>query len=410
MRRYAASAVEQALWSLTNLGVSLLLARVAAPEVFGAFVFWASCAFVLSSVQNAVSVCHLQVLAPGPGQAPHRRDTERLMHLATAALLVLTALGALAAVALLPATSALRSPAAAFYLPAFLLQQYVRALTFSRGHPLAAALQTGLVLVAAVLCGLVLWASGASPDLDAFLWLLGAAYGIVGLGGALVLCRGQLRGELPPLSAYAGYARRTGWVLLGVSAAELLTRFYAFVVAARFGAETLAGLAAAQLLLRPVPLMGLAWGMVGRADLAARRDAADWSGFRRLILIAMVGGLTIAAVWTAVVAGAWPVLAQAAFGGRYMDLGGVALLWGVSSALSLAQSVLNPALQALKAFRPLALANAAAAAIAATAVLGLSHALGPTGAIWGMAAGQVVDLAAMGAVLASALAARRRAA
>jgi len=71
MHRYLISVVEQALWSVLNLGVNLLLIRLAAPAEYGAFAFWANVGFVLTSIQNALTVCHLQVLAPGdPLEAP----------------------------------------------------------------------------------------------------------------------------------------------------------------------------------------------------------------------------------------------------------------------------------------------------------------------------------------------------
>ena len=47
---------------------------------------------------------------------------------------------------------------------------------------------------------------------------LAAAYGTVGVGGAMVLGRGQLRGGRPRLAPYGDYARRSGWVLIGVAA------------------------------------------------------------------------------------------------------------------------------------------------------------------------------------------------
>ena len=150
MSRYLISAVEQALWSLLNLGVNLLLIRLCAPNDYGSFAFWSTCAFVLASVQNALTVCHLQVLIPADGLHEARLPVERLMHGVTAIFLVVVATVTLAsALFLLRAGSAFGAPAAALFVPAFLLQQYIRALAFSRGSPATAAIQTGLVLVVA---------------------------------------------------------------------------------------------------------------------------------------------------------------------------------------------------------------------------------------------------------------------
>ncbi|OYX00308.1 MAG: hypothetical protein B7Z12_16355, partial [Caulobacter vibrioides] len=76
MSRYLISALEQAVWSLLNFGVNLLLIRFIAPDQYGGFVCWASCGFVLSSGQHALTICHLQVLGPGEGVDPARLPVE----------------------------------------------------------------------------------------------------------------------------------------------------------------------------------------------------------------------------------------------------------------------------------------------------------------------------------------------
>ena len=121
---YLLSGVEQALWSVMNVGVGLLLIRLAAPAQYGAFVFWSNAAFVLSSFQNALTVTHLLVLPPGRDQQAGRQDVERLMLGVTLVFL------AVVAVAVLGLTAALRRAgdpigvtAAALFIPAFLLQQ-----------------------------------------------------------------------------------------------------------------------------------------------------------------------------------------------------------------------------------------------------------------------------------------------
>jgi O-antigen/teichoic acid export membrane protein len=399
MRRYFAALVEQALWSLLNLGVNLALARFAAPEAYGGFVFWANTGFVLSSLQNALTVCHLQTLAPGDGGSPHRRETERLMHLVNALFLLVVGAGALAASLVLPHGGGLHAPAAALFLPAFLLQQYVRALAFSRGRAAAAAVQTGLVLLIAA-PALLLLARGASAiSADAILQVMGAAYGIVGVVAAARAMAGQLGGPRPRLGDYLPFARQSGWIFLGVSSTELLTRFYAFVVAASDGPAALAMLAATQLLLRPVPLLASSWSMAARNDLAVQRDAARWDRFLRMLGLALLAGAAAALVWTLAVRLGWSALSQHVFAGKYADAGWMVLIWGVSSALSFGQVVLSSGLQALRAFKRLALANSVASLAAAAAILLMIRSFGPAGAVAGTALGQGLELAVMGVLL-----------
>ena len=401
MTRYLASLVEQALWSTLNLGVNLLLIRLCAPQDYGAFAFWSTSAFVLASVQNALTVCHLQVLPPADGLHPARFGVERLMHAVTGLFLAAVAgLIAVAAASLGVGGAGFANPAAVLFVPAFLLQQYIRALAFSRGQPVTAAVQTGLVLaLATVLVGGLAFAVKA-PSADMVLAALGTAYGVVGVWGGARALKGQMRGfAWRSLAGFGGYAAQSGWIFLGVTTTELLARFYAFVVAGFYGAAALASLSATQLLLRPVPLLASSWSMVARADLARRREADDWGGFTGLGWIALSGGAAVAGVWTLLIWQAWPLIAARLFNGKYADDGWMVLLWGVSAALSFGQVVVGASLQVLRAFRALALSNAAASAVAAVAILIVTRLYGFGGAIAGTAAGQAFEFLVMGAVL-----------
>ena len=411
MSRYLVSAVEQALWSLMNLGVNLLLIRLCAPADYGAFAFWSATGFVLASVQNALTICHLQVLPPGRGVDPARLDVERLMHAVTAIFLGVVAAATLAgALWLKHKGSSLGAPAACVFVAGFLLQQYIRALAFSRGQPSTAAGQTGAVtLAAALFLAMAVYSSRALSG-DQVLICIGGAYGLVGIAGAARAFAGQFEGgHWRGLGAYRDFAAQSGWIFLGVTTTELLTRFYAFLVAGWYGAAALASLSATQLLLRPVPLLASSWSMVARADMAHRREAGDWSAFLRIGAIALAGGLAVAAVWTGATHQLWPLVAAKVFGGKYGDDAWMVWLWGISAALSFGQVVVSASLQALKAFKALALTNAAASAVAAIAVVVIARLYGYGGAIAGTAAGQAFEFTVMGALLLTLVAARRRA-
>jgi len=140
-------------------------------------------------------------------------------------------------------------------LAAFLGQQYVRSLAFSRGRPAVTAVQTGLVLAAAMVLltlGQILY-----PPMSAnmILTLMAIAYGAV----------------------VGGY------------------------VTATHSSAALAALTATQLLLRPIPPLAASWSMVARSDLVRRREAHDWSGFSLLIAITLAGGAAVAALWTGII-------------------------------------------------------------------------------------------------------------
>ncbi|MHB8286426.1 MAG: lipopolysaccharide biosynthesis protein [Caulobacteraceae bacterium] len=400
---YLLSALEQGLWSAMNVGVGLLLIRLAAPVQYGAYAFWANIGFVLASFQNALTVTHLLVLPPG-GDAAARRRVEGLMLGITGLFLAATALCVLVlAVALRRAVNPLGAPAAALFVPAFLLQQFARSLAFSRGRPAVAAWQTGAVL-ALGLALLAIAATHAVPlSADWMLGLLGAAYGVVGAGGLALAARGL---ELPSwrgLAAYGAYARQSTWIFLGVSTTELLARFYAFVTAGFYGPAALATLSASQLTLRPIPLLATAWSMAGRSDLARRREAGNWSGFVRVVLTALALGLVAAVVWTGLVYEGWGLISRYVFGGKYADAGWMALLWGCSSAFSFGQVAVSVGLQTLRAFKPLALANTIASLVAGVAIVVAIRFWGAAGAIIGTIAGQGVEFAVMSLLLAAHL-------
>ena len=407
---YLVSGIEQALWSIMNVGVGLLLIRLAAPTQYGAYVFWSNCAFVLSSLQNALTVTHLLVLPPGGNETAERKTVERLMLGVTVIFLAIVALALGAGVvALRRASNPIGAMAAALFVPAFLLQQYVRALAFSRARPGVAASQTGLVLVLGVLF-LSLAAVWVRPlTAEAILGALGSAYGIVGVGGLIRATPGLTFPSWSELGRYGGYVRDSAWIFLGVSSTELLARFYAFVVAGWYGPAALAVISATQLTLRPVPLLATSWSMVGRSDLARRREAGDWRGFVRMILIALTLGVLAAAAWTGAVRQGWGFISSHVFGGKYAGAGWLVLLWGLSSGLSFCQVVVGVALQTLKAFKPLAVANTVASLTAAAAILIWMRAWPAGGAVAGTAAGQAVEFAVMGTLLVVFVRARRRA-
>ena len=183
----------------------------------------------------------------------------------------------------------------------------------------------------------------------------------------------------------------------------MLTRFYSFVTATTFGAAALAGLSASQLLLRPIPLLATSWSMVARGDLARRRDEVDRRGIARLVYGAAIGGVALTLGWTLLVHAAWGPVSTQMFGGKYGDLGWMVLVWGLCSGLSFVQTALSSALQVMRAFKPIAIANSIAAGAAVLAIVGLMRLYGPAGAVLGTAVGQTIEAVLMVVILRRAL-------
>ena len=397
--RYLTAIVEQGLFSLLNLGVVLVLGRLMTPEQFGACIFWFAVAYVLASVQNAVSVAHLQVLPAAKGHDPLRLETERVMLAATGVFLLLAAIGTALGAGFASRAGAFGVWTAVLFVPAYLLQQYVRLTCFSRGEGLTATVQTGAVLVVAV----ILLAGGAFVfrplTAEHVLGLMGAAYALVGLAGLWRASAGLRHGLSGALGGYLAYVRQSGWLFLGVSSTEILARFYVFAVGAAYGPGVLAALSFSQTFLRPAPLLASSWSMAARSDLVAKREARNWRGYVGLLGVSALAGVVFSILWAGVIWAAWPMITAFLFDDKYADARWMLPLWGISAAFGFLQVVVSTGLQILKAFKALALANAAASAVAAAGVLWGIHHLGAGGAILGTAAGQALEAAAMLAVL-----------
>ena len=284
-----------------------------------------------------------------------------------------------------------------------MLQQYIRALAFTRDRAGVAATQTAMVLVSALaLLGVALLAKAMTAE--RILLSLGLSYAGVGIVGAVAATRRQWAGmDWNDLRRFGAYVRQSAWVFLGVTSTELLTRFYAFVVAGWYGPVALASLATTQQLLRPIPLLASSWSLVARTDLVRRREAGDWGGIARITTLTAIGGVVVAAAWALVIFAGWSLISRYLFGGKYAGDGWMVLLWGLAAAIGFGQVVVSAALQALKAFKPLALANAAASIVAAAAILAIMQIAGYRGAIMGTAVGQMLELVVMAVLLATML-------
>jgi len=384
------------MWSLTNFGLNLLFIRLCDPVQYGTFAFWANIGYVLVSVMNAVSVSHLFVEAPGDILQAPRLQVERLMHLATGVFLFATAIVSMAIHATLdPHVSLPGLLAPVVYLLAFLLQNYVRSLAFSRGRIKTAAIQTGLSLGVCVLC-IALVSRTRNLSASEVLYILGGSYGATGLIALIIATWGQFRNwQGTRFGDFLPFIRDSGWIFVGVTATEVLARFYAFATTARIGPAALASLTATQQLLRPLPLLAGSLVSAERAELARKRDAGDLAGLVKITVTLSMIGLVVSLVWTGIVALAWPYLTRSLFAGKYGDDAWMITLWGVACAISFCQFVVSASIQSLKAFKALAVANLSAALVAAAAIVVLIHGYGVVGAILGTIIGQALELTVM---------------
>lgn len=369
-RRYVLAYADQGLTALLSLGVSLWLIRRGVPEAFGAYVFWANTVLVIGTLVAGMTAVHLHRLPPGPPTA--RRGAERVILSATIAFTALAALGTAAAVPLLSPPFGLW--AAVVFVPGTLVGLYARSLAASRGV-LGAAAAVSAAVFATVLLGLAVGFLLDQAATAQEVLLLAGVGQAVGGGWALAwLARAGGGSAAGPdfgrdtRRRWRAMLRRSGWPVLAGMANETSTRLYIFLVAAWAGAPALASLGAAQMMLRPATLLAGAWAAAARTGLAARRYAGDAGGFRRLVVIGGAGPALATFGLGLALAAAWPLVSRYLYGGRYPDLAGVVVLWGVNMGLSCFVVAGTVALQALRRLRAAAAAEVVAALVCAVAM------------------------------------------
>ncbi|MBU8544873.1 MULTISPECIES: polysaccharide biosynthesis protein [Roseomonadaceae] len=367
----------------------LWLIRRGSAEQLGSYVFWANSALVAGTLAAAFTSVHLYRLPPAP--SPGRRRAERVLLSGNLLLALLMGLLTLLVVPWLGATLGLWI--AALFLPCTILALHARVLATTHGALGAAAAISAAPLLA-VGCGmgaeLVL---GRTPSVPLLLALNGLAQGVA---GAIVIRR--LGGPWPmdfgagARRRWRALARRSRWSLAAGLGNEVFTRLYIFVVPAWFGAAALAGLAAAQAMLRPATLLAGAFGAAARRPLARLRHEGDAAGFWRLLTIGALGPACATLLLGGVVAALWPWIAAWVFGGRYAGLEKLVLLWSVVMAISCFWVAGLAGLQVLGRLRALAMAEIGGALVCALAMAPMLLLLDAPGALLAIALGGVVQV------------------
>lgn len=246
-----AGVLDQVLSSGTNFLISLVAARLLAPDRFGSVVLALSVAFVAIAVQRAlVGDTLLAYVASSPA--------ERHKTLAHDAMCAATWLGVAAgftglAIGWLPFQATCDVGWMAVWLPVVLVQDAFRYLFFCEGEPRRAlisdltwAVAQGIALVIVVVAG---WESG--PVVLAA-WGLGAALGALAAG--LLARINPVRGR--PLHWVRETRHLSGWFGAQTAVAQVQAQAVVFLVAGLIGTAAVGGLRAIQLVL-VLPLQSL---------------------------------------------------------------------------------------------------------------------------------------------------------
>ena len=282
--------VDQGLSSLTNLIISLAVARIVAPVEFGLFsAFFLLYVLALGTARAVTSEPF--VVRFGTGRARRRRAAAAE---ATGAALVLgaTVSGALLVVALwLPATPRLLAFAMAFVLPGLLLQDVLRFVALSNGRPKLAVANDGVWLgwvIAVIALTSSSW--GGRTWLAMLAWGAGANIAALLAAWHLRLCPrpGRWRSWL---AAHRDLGPRYLAEFLAVQASGQVT---VYLVGVSAGLRELAALRGGQVLFGPFHVFDAGTRQLGISQLGALHDT-DPVRFRRMLVLVSVMLVAVAA-------------------------------------------------------------------------------------------------------------------
>lgn len=388
------SFLNQIVSSGGNFIVGVYLARMLSLEDFGWYGISFGICMLYIGVGNALILTQMVVTMPDKVDADKERYAARML-LAVIALGALT-LGLAAAAA---AAIALFHPAWNRFIPigvtiavtavAFLGKEFFISYAFMRRKETLALVVSGLSV--AILCGglaieymasiaptaqnaLLLYAAGA---------LAGAAAGY--LAAPISIGRGA-KTFLPEAIDAWHHGR---WALGGVSATWVQAQTYTYVLALFLGPAGVGQANAARIFISPFSFLIPAINKIAIPRLAELRPSNRGKMFHVSLLLA--GGLfSFSAIYSLLMLANLDFVTHLVLGRNDPAIKSLVWIWCVVLAIQMTLTVGSGLLQALKKFRILTLVNIPSAIVAVSAAILLIRQLGAPGAIWGMAAGELV--------------------
>lgn len=275
------SVVDQGLSSLSNLLLSVLVARAVDASAFGAFTVSFTVYSMAVLVSRALVTQPLLVRFSGAEPAAFRAAAGRATGSAVAVGLVLGAL-VLACGASIGGGVGLALSAVAVLLPGLLLQDACRMVFFAQGRPHLAALVDAtwmLLQVVAVSAVVASAATSAVPYVAAW-----------GLASAVAACLGAVRGSiLPRVSGTRAWVRAhwsmTRYHLLDTVLVQSSYQGTLLLVGALGSLAGVAGLRGAQVLLGPISMLAMAATTFVVPQVARRGHLSDHQRMRVSLLV-----------------------------------------------------------------------------------------------------------------------------
>lgn len=412
--RIGSAVFDQALLSATNLVAGVLLIRNAGDRQYGWYVLATNAVLLLITLQNgffgAPMISRLTPLPPdqqGRYAAGLNREQQRLLLAGFAAALLL----ALAArvCGLIDGEALGMAAACAFAALAMLGREFYRMVLLAHRRT-GLLLRTDLCFAAVFLGGIAAGLHGGFAGGCALLALAAAAAG----AGALLQRAARREGYLAA-AAPAGALRRLApvgaWAAAGGAIHWIYGQGYSYLVAGSLDVAAVAAVSATRLLMMPLNLVssGVTQFMLPTASAWLHRDGPAVL-LRRLLLsgaaMCLLALLYFAVVWQ-LRGWIFGSLLHKDLSGGFADRDLLFCLWAAIFGLMVVrdQLLFLPVLR--ERFRVLAALSAACAAMAVALSWPAMHRYGAAGALLGMLAGEVLNIAGIG-VLALREARRQR--
>ncbi|WP_424812491.1 lipopolysaccharide biosynthesis protein [Roseococcus sp. YIM B11640] len=380
-----AGLLDQAVISLANLAVGFLVLQLGSREEFGLY----GLGYATITLMNGVS----SALFASPLTVAHFRHEEGSRPGLSAAFVLghggLSWAGGALAVAglcMVGADAVVVLTAAA--CPAAMAHDFSRARRFLLSRQKAALMLD--VVNAALWIGLTLagWWAGYPAHLAALgaYALACAATGLLGVMDSRAHFAAGLNQLRPALWESWSQGR---WALAGLAVAAAQNQAHVYILALMKGAETVAEVNAARLLMAPVSfvLIGLQRTLIPR--LARLHAAGEEAEMRRQSRLARMAVLAATFGWALAIAAAWDVALKPMLPEGYHEIGILVAAWTLVFAAQAISAGLSAQLQAMGSFRSLMLMNLVTAVPVVVAAVPLILVAGAPGSMAAMAAGHL---------------------
>ena len=348
---------EQALSSLINFAMVLVLLRLFTPDVLGHFTYIFTLVMFVSSLQYGLVLLPTLVHVSPLG----RREAAKALDIIGNFEQLYRAVGTLAIIAgsWFVSSDPWSLLCAGAFGTVFLWRETARFVLFATDRAALAFRQALLAFVLFVPALIALLQAGASVTAPLLAFAVSHAVALAIFAPRIV------RDRVGPKRAVKRYFSRFGgvrWSVVGSAANEVQMRSHVFAVEALRGVDQVGILEAGRVLWSPLLIAATALQKLLQPGVARAHSAGDIIAAKRMVALACLSILALSAVYMGVIYYAFDHLAQYLFRGLYADVGLFVAAWGAYSVLLIVNWTLIGFLNALHAFRAVAMLSIAAAA------------------------------------------------